>query len=338
MVSDLELRTSDIGLARTFATLLLMGLVAIEAKADVPRLIGQVRFSSGEPDTGGAIVEIYNSHQLLADRTITDTKGQFYFMGLAPDDYTLAVSKPGYYTIEMRVKILAEVREQYVTAFLAPQSNSPEGKPGQKVSAAELALPSHIRREFQKGKDALRRQKYPTAIAHLKAVTEAEPRFALGFEVLGVAYLRSGNAQDAEKAFNQALALDPKRPDSLFQLGLLNYQRNELKTSELYLAQGLALDSRSLFGHYQHGLTLFALGEYDDSAKEFEQALEIDPSFSEAHVRLGNVYLRQQNPSKALAEFERYLRMAPRGQFASRVREVVREMRATGLAPSGPVP
>lgn len=320
-------------LKRVWATLILAGVLAGVAHAQEARLVGQVREATGETEGGGATVMIFNSHELLADRTVTDTKGQFYFMGLAPDEYTVVVSKPGYYPVEARVNVSTMIREQYVTVFITPEAVLPGVKGAQQVSAAELALPGKTRRELERGKAALRKQKYPAAISHLKAVTEAEPRFALGFEVLGVAYLRARNSLDAETAFNQALVLDPKRSESFFQLGLLNYQRKRLDESEKYLAQGLALDPRSLFGHYQRGLTLLALEKYAGSAEEFQQALELNPSFSEAHVRLGNVYLRQQNPSRALAEFERYLQTAPKGQFAPRVREVVREMRASGITP-----
>ncbi len=338
MVNQVTKPTSaQCGLRWGLEGLLLLGLASAAAKAQSPRLVGQVRVAPGDVETGGAVVEIYNSHELLADRTLTDTKGQFYFVGLAPDEYTLAVSKPGYYTVETHVAIYYGVKEQYVTVFLTQQPTGPEAKPG-KVSAAELALPSKSRREFQKGKEALRKNKYAVAIVLLKAVNQAEPRFALGFEVLGVAYLRAGKLPDAEKAFHQALDIDAKMPDSLFQLGLLHYQRNELAESERYLARGLDLEPQSLFGHYQHGLTLFALEKYNDSAREFQQALQIDPSFSEAHVRLANVYLRQQNPSQALAEFERYLHDAPKGPFAPRAREVVREMRASGITSAVPNP
>ncbi len=325
-------------LLSALGVLFFAGLAAITANAQGTKVIGQVRVPPGEPENGGSIVEIYNLHQMLANRTITDTKGQFYFEGVFPEDYTLVVSKPGFYTVEMRLKVPAEVPEQYVTVFLTPESPLLKAQTGKQISAAELALPAKTRKEFQKGKEALHKQKYPAAIARLNAVAEAAPHFALGFEVLGVAYLRGGKPSEAEKAFHQALDIDAKMPDSLFQLGLLHYQRNELAESDRYLARGLDLDSRSLFGHYQRGLTLFALEKYGDSAREFQQALDVDPAFAEAHVRLANVYLRQQNPSQALAEFERYLKTAPKGPFAARAREVVREMRASGITPPPPTP
>ncbi len=323
-------------LVSALEVLLFAGLAAITARAQGTKVIGQVRVAPGETETGGAIVEIYNLHQMLANRTITDTKGQFYFEGVFPEDYTLVVSKPGYYTVEMRLKVPAEVPEQYVTVFLTPETPLLKAQTGKQISAAELALPAKTRKEFLKGKEALRKEKYLAAITRLNAVTEAAPRFALGFEVLGVAYLRAGKLPEAEGAFNHALALDAKMPDSLFQLGLLHYQRNELAESDRYLARGLDLDSHSLFGHYQRGLTLFALEKYSDSAREFQQALDVDPAFAEAHVRLANVYLRQQDPSRALGEFERYLQAAPKGPFAARAREVVREMRASGITPPPP--
>ena len=328
-------RVSPRGFA-PFAASLLLGLFFVHpaALAQGTRITGQVRVGTGQEENGGATVELYNSNQMLADRTVTDTRGQFYFLGVSTDEYSVVVYKPGFQTATTRVNVAFNTIEQYVTVFLVPQDEVRPVKPDAKVSAAELALPHRIRQEFEKGKEALRKKKYDAAIRRLAAVTEAAPQFALGHEVLGVAYYRSGDLARAEASFRKAIELDPKRGESFIQLGLLDYERQRYGDSQKSLETGLRLEPESAFAHFQLGLTFFAQEKYSDSEREFRRAQELDSHLTEVHVRLGNVYLRKQNPAQALTEFEKYLRKAPQGPFAARVRQVVSEMRSAGIVPA----
>jgi len=294
---------------------------------------GQVRVGTGQEETGGASVKLYDPQLGLVDSTMTDTQGRFYFQAVAPGDYTLVTSKEGYYTKEQDLKIRIAMAGQYVTVFLTPEGALMKGKGKPEVSAAELALPPKVRDEFEKGKNELKKKKYKSAIQHLKAVTDSQPQFALGLEVLGVAYYRSGDSGKAGAAFQKALEQDSKRGECYIQLGLIRYEQNHYAESEKYLQTGLGMEPDSWFGHYQLGLTLFALGDYPRSETELRKAEELDPSFHEVHVRLGNLYLRKTDAAKALAEFEKYLRQDPNGRFAVRVREVVKEMRTAGVTP-----
>jgi type IV pilus assembly protein PilF len=305
------------------------------ADAQTVRIVGQVRVASGVEETGGASVKVYSSHQVLVESTVTDTRGQFYFIGIPVGDYTLGVTKSGYVPSLQPLKISFGVTEQYVTVFLTPQKTSANsnGRAPQTVEAAELALPPKVRGQFEKGKGALRKKKYEESIRLLKSVTDAQPQFALGYEVLGVAHYRAGRMREAESAFEQALQLDPRRSECFFQLGLIRYDQGRYQESEGLLRKGLELNPQSWFGHYQSGLTYFALEDYEASEKELLRARGLDPSFTEVHVRLGNVHLRRGNPAMALREFEDYLREDPKGRFRERVRRVVEEMRAAGIPP-----
>jgi Flp pilus assembly protein TadD len=301
--------------------------------AQTTKIDGVVRVGTGQEETGGATVKLYDPQLGLVDSTMTNTQGRFYFQGVRTGEYTLVTSKPGYYTKEQELKVQFTMAEQYVTVFLTPEGELMKGKGNLQVSAAELALPPKIRDEFEKGKNELRKRKYAAAIHHLKAVTDAQPQFALGLEVLGVAYYRSGDSGKAAAAFQKALELDSKRGECYIQLGLLSYEQNRFAESQKYLQTGLGIEPDSWFGHYQLGLTLFALGNYPQSETELRKAEELDPSYHEVHVRLGNLYLRKAEAAKALAEFEHYLRKDPNGRFAPRVRQVVKEMRTAGVAP-----
>ncbi len=278
-------------------------------------------------------MKLYDPQLGLVDSTMTDTQGRFYFQGVHSGEYTLVTSKAGYYTREQDLNIQIAMPGQFVTVFLTPEGPLVKGKSAPEISAAELALPPKVREEFEKGKSDLKKKKYESALRHLRVVTDAQPQFALGFEVLGVAYYRSADLAKAEASFRKALELDAKRGECYIQLGLLSYEKNRFAESEKYLKTGLDLEPDSWFGHYQLGLTSFALQDYGLSEREFRKAEDLDPSFHEIHVRLGNVYLRQSDAVRALAEFESYLRKDPNGRFAPRVRQVVKEMRTAGISP-----
>jgi len=297
------------------------------------RVVGQVNLPSGATETGGVSVNIYTSSRNLVDSTVTDTRGHFYFMGVPTGDYRLVVSKPGHLTVEQELKVSYGVPEQGVTVFLTPQSTRTMGEGNATVTAAELALPSKVRKEFEDAKKAVKKEEYDAAIRHLKAVTEAEPQFALGFEVLGVACLRARKESEAEQAFERALKLEPKQSECYIQMGLLRYDQRRYDESKDFLKSGLAIEPNSWFGHFQLGLTYFALKDYSNSADEFHRAEELDPDFAEVHIRLANVYLRCGNPAMAFAEFESYLKKDPKGRFAAQVRETLGEMRNAGTKP-----
>lgn len=279
-------------------------------------------------------MKLYEPQGGLVDTAVTDTQERFYFQAVAPGDYTLVTSKPGYLTKEQELKIRLAMPGRYVTVFLTAEGVLVKGKGKPQVSAAELALPPKVRDEFTKGKRELKRKKYAAAIRNLSAVTDNQPQFALGYEVLGAAYYRPRDPARAEVAFRKALDLDAKRPECYIHLGLLSYDQQRYADSQRYLESRLRIGAQSWLGHYQLGLTYFALENYSKSESEFRTTESLDPSFHGVHVRLGNVYLRQQKPSLALAEFEQYLKRDPKGRFAPRVRKVVREMRATGTGPS----
>lgn len=326
-------KTKRLTLQFIVAALAVLTVGAFPLAAQTTRIDGIVRLGTGEEDTGGASVKLYDPQLGLVDSTMTDTQGRFYLQGVHSGDYTLVTSKSGYYTKEQDLKVQIAMPGQFVTVFLTPEGPLVKGKSNPQISAAELALPSKLRDEFEKGKNDLKRKKYAAAIRRLRAVTDAQPQFAVGLEILGVAYYRSGDSVRAEAAFRQAIELDPKRSESYIQLGLLSYDAQRYVESKRHLETGLGISPDSWFGHYQLGLTHFALRNYTDSESEFRKARDLDPSFSEVHLRLGNVYLRLQNAPKALAEFENYLQQDPKGRFAARARHVVNEMRSAGVAP-----
>lgn len=82
--------------------------------------------------------------------------------------------------------------------------------------------------------------------------------------------------------------------------------------------------------HIREGNEAVARGEFQRAIEHYESALDGTMLSAEAHYRLGLLYEdKLKNPVGALHHFERYLELAPQGQFATDVKGYVERLRLT---------
>lgn len=80
--------------------------------------------------------------------------------------------------------------------------------------------------------------------------------------------------------------------------------------------------------HVREGNEAVLRGEFQRAVQHYESALDGTMLSAEAHYRLGLVYEDQlKNQTGALHHFERYLELAPQGQFATDVKGYVERLR-----------
>jgi LysM repeat protein len=82
--------------------------------------------------------------------------------------------------------------------------------------------------------------------------------------------------------------------------------------------------------HIREGNDAVVRGEFPRAVQHYETALDGTMLSAEAHYRLGLVYEdKLKNQTAALHHFERYLELAPQGQFATEVRGYADRLRLT---------
>ncbi len=82
--------------------------------------------------------------------------------------------------------------------------------------------------------------------------------------------------------------------------------------------------------HMREGNDAMSRGEVQRAVQHYESALDGTMLSAEAHYRLGLLYEDQlKNPVAALHHFERYLELAPQGQFATDVKTYADRLRLT---------
>ena len=82
-------------------------------------------------------------------------------------------------------------------------------------------MDAEIRGEFNKAVTLLNEEKYPEAIASLKAVTGKTSKFSAPYINLGIAYARTGEMDKAEESLKKALEINGRHPVASNELGLV---------------------------------------------------------------------------------------------------------------------
>lgn len=97
------------------------------------------------------------------------------------------------------------------------------------------------------------REEYGKALEQLKVAVKdyTYTRRFQSFENMGLCYLRLDQPEEAEKAFQRALQLNPRMPKSLMELADLRFQKGDYRTASFYLKQldslGIKATARQLW-------------------------------------------------------------------------------------------
>jgi len=172
------------------------------------------------------------------------------------------------------------------------------------------------------------------------ALRDARTRPALrGAPELEVAsahvHLWAGRFQPAIKAASSGMrGLEARRApsrviaDAHVWLGRAFYDDGQLSKAAPEFQRAGQLDASNASAFYYLGLVFDELGQSPEEAKQsFQKAIAADPSFAEAHFQLGDLLRRMGQGRAAKASFEKYLELAPRGDYAEEARRLVDSLR-----------
>jgi arylsulfatase A-like enzyme/Tfp pilus assembly protein PilF len=136
------------------------------------------------------------------------------------------------------------------------------------------------------------------------------------WNLLGIAYWRNGDEQKAEEHYRTALSLDPNSAKTYSNLGALYFSRSmrtqdrtEYTQAMEFFKKAIEYDPNLVVAYRGLGLGYRAVGRLGDAITVWENALTIDPSDSFILLNLGKAHLDRGNKTRALENFERYIRL-----------------------------
>jgi len=152
------------------------------------------------------------------------------------------------------------------------------------------------------------------AIPILQTLLQISPSWDI-FLSLANCYAKLELYKEAEDNYYKVLQYNPDQPQALLNIGLLLAKSEQFETSVQYLEKFLTTD-KDANAYFWLGNNYIALGNLSAAFTAFASAIACDPKHSEAYHNLGILYNRQNEPLKALENFNTALTLNPENQTA----------------------
>ena len=121
--------------------------------------------------------------------------------------------------------------------------------------------------------------------------------------VRGMRAFGKGRFAEAVKEYRTSVALDPKNPVPLTDLGSALASMGDLKGAVQAYVQALRASPGNPMLHYYLGTTLMGLKSEEEAAQHYQRAIEANPGFMEAHFQLANLLMRLRLYDQALPHY-----------------------------------
>ena len=143
-------------------------------------------------------------------------------------------------------------------------------------------------------------------------VNRVSPRVSvLSYTKLGIAYQDEGRWDDAIRAYDQALEIDPHQSVPCDWKGLALYSKGLLGESVDQFRAAIVLDPQDAYPHANLSATYQKLGRYGEALEEAEKAVQLDPGFAGAYNDLGISYWYLKKPEKCIEAYRQAVALDP---------------------------
>jgi len=158
---------------------------------------------------------------------------------------------------------------------------------------------------FEMADSAYRGRRYDDATVLFKTYTESRPNNAWGFYMLGLSAWKSGDREQAERAFVQALTLDSTQVKSHLNLSRVLLEAGQPDSALVHIEAAIALDSTSSEPLRLQGRAFEAQGKTDDAIVAYSRAIVKNDSDTWAMNNLGALYIRLERFEDAIGPLAR---------------------------------
>jgi tetratricopeptide (TPR) repeat protein len=166
------------------------------------------------------------------------------------------------------------------------------------------------------GATQLRRQRYESAVEHLKKSLQIMPKNGMAHANFGGALLKLGKTQEALKHSEEALRYKPDSPEILNNLGMVMSSMGRLDEAIEYYQRALKINPRHSTSHLNLGNAFAEQEKFDQAAAHFEKAVQINPRYTKAYIYLGHAYYKLGRLQQATKSYEKAMQSDPESSEA----------------------
>jgi tetratricopeptide (TPR) repeat protein len=166
---------------------------------------------------------------------------------------------------------------------------------------------------LQRGIDAYTNQDYEAAVKEFKQASGLGRSSSYGADAaqyLGMAYLQLDDTENAIKAYQSALQVDPYRDDIRIKLGNLYFSQEKYDDARTQYAEAVRLNP-STVNRYSLGQAYIELGRYSDAETQYNEIQRLAPREPGGYLGMGQVYSRQGKHEEAIRQFQQAIDLDP---------------------------
>lgn len=258
----------------------------------------------------------------IVDQIDTDSSGRFRFGNIQRGYYRVIINAPGFRPAQQDADLQVMFR-----AFLVFELTPENTASNTLLDVIDARAPAEAREELTRGREALGRKSYQEGMDHLQKAITLYPDFYEAHLLLGTALMDAREWKKAEIIFQRAVELKAGSAPATLSLGEVYWRQKRYDEAEKTLLDGLKLDDKSWHGHFTLARLYWDQGVIAKAGPAIGRTLQLKPDFAEAHLLAGNILLKIDQRERALAEYQEYLKLEPKGEFAPQARELVQKLK-----------
>jgi tetratricopeptide (TPR) repeat protein len=200
---------------------------------------------------------------------------------------------------------------------------------GTTISMTSLQAPKDAKKAYEKGRDALKKNKVADAEKELQKAVTAYPKYAIAWYELGRAQEAQNRIEDARKSYEQALAADAKYINPYLQLAGLSARDKKWQDVADTTDRVIKLDPYDFpQAYFYNSVAKYNLGKIEAAEKSAREAQKLDTQhrYPKINQLLGLILADRKDYTAAAQSMRDYLKFSPGAQDAETVRSQVTEL------------
>jgi tetratricopeptide (TPR) repeat protein len=182
-----------------------------------------------------------------------------------------------------------------------------------KVSVRELQVPAKARDELERGLRRLAKRDAIGSLRHFDAAIRVSPKYYKAYHNEGVAEMQLRNNEEALRRFQKAVELSGgSYANAEFGYGLALLREGRAEEAEREVRHGLESDPNSTDGHVVLGFVLLKLNRPDEAEQNGKEALDTNgPNSVKGYLVLSDVDAAKRDYGGQMRDLDAYLKLCP---------------------------
>jgi tetratricopeptide (TPR) repeat protein len=279
-----------------------------------------VRDSRGVPLDVPAVVRLYTLTMSYNITASTRDSSTAHFSNVVPGDYDVEVKAQGYRSTTEPVSLIGNASRLPVYVYLLPEGDAERSG----VSPRGVVMAPQLRKEVEKGLEALRKKQFESAKRIFARAAEKAPGNPDIAYFVGVAELGLMHLDTAREDFKRAISLDPNHEMALVSIGELQLQAGKPADAIISLEKAASLSHAGWRTHFQLASAYLKLNRLSDAESEDSHAVHIAKDKHAAPIFLqGEIQYAEGKRSEAMHTWLTVLTTFPADPLAAEAKSMM---------------